>query len=105
MTGWIEWFLNCLDRALLATGDLLANVMTKARFWEKHSGVSLNDRQRLMLDRLLNGIDGKMTSSKWAKMAKCSQDTATRDIQDLINKEILAKEDAGGRSTSYVLIA
>jgi Fic family protein len=104
VTAWIEWFLNCLDRALLATGELLANVMTKARFWEKHSGVSLNDRQRLMLDRLLNGIEGKMTSSKWAKMARCSQDTATRDIQDLIHKGMLAKEDAGGRSTSYVLI-
>ncbi|MHA4846525.1 Fic family protein [Flavitalea antarctica] len=104
VTEWIEWFLNCLDRALLATGDLLANVMIKARFWEKHSGVSLNDRQRLMLDRLLNGIEGKMTSSKWAKMARCSQDTATRDIQDLINKGMLTKENAGGRSTSYVLI-
>jgi len=103
VTEWLEWFLNCLDRALLATNDILANVMKKAKFWEKHSGTNLNDRQRFIIDRLLNGIEGKMTSSKWAKMAKCSQDTATRDIQDLINKGILEKEEAGGRSTSYII--
>jgi Fic family protein len=103
ITDWLEWFLHCLDRALLATGEILANVMKKARFWEKHTGTSLNERQRLIIDRLLNGMEGKMTSSKWAKMARCSQDTATRDIQDLINKGMLQKEKAGGRSTSYVL--
>jgi len=103
VTEWMEWFLNCLDRALLATSDILANVMKKARFWENNAGIGLNDRQRLMIDRLLNGIEGKMTSSKWAKMGKCSQDTATRDIQDLMNKGILVKEEAGGRSTSYAL--
>ncbi len=104
ITAWLEWFLNCLDRALLATNDILANVIKKAKFWEKHAEISLNERQRLMLDRLLNGIEGKMTSSKWAKMAKCSQDTATRDIQDLIIKDVLKKEPAGGRSTSYALV-
>jgi Fic family protein len=104
ITPWLEWFFQCLDRALSATGVILANVIKKAKFWEKHSGMNLNNRQRLMLDRLLNGIEGKMTSSKWAKMAKCSQDTATRDIQDLINKGILEKEKAGGRSTGYVII-
>ena len=103
ITEWLEWFLRCLDRALLATSEILANVMKKAKFWEKHSGTSLNERQRTMIDRLLNGIEGKMTSSKWAKMVKCSQDTATRDIQDLISKNILEKEQAGGRSTSYTL--
>jgi Fic family protein len=103
VTGWIEWFLHCLDRALAATSEILANVMKKARFWDSNTGISLNDRQRLMIDRLLNGIEGKMTSSKWAKMAKCSQDTATRDIQDLMSKGILVKEEAGGRSTSYAL--
>ena len=91
------------DRALLATNENLANVMKKAKFWEEHSGTSFNERQRMMIDRLLNGIEGKMTSSKWAKMVKCSQDTATRDIQDLISKSILEKEEAGGRSTSYTL--
>lgn len=102
--GWLKWFLHCLDRALLATNDILANVMMKAKFWDKYAGTPLNERQRQLLERMLNGIEGKMTSSKWAKMAKCSQDTATRDIQDLINKSILIKEDAGGRSTSYVLV-
>lgn len=103
ITNWLVWFLNCLDRALEATGEILGNVLRKSKFWEEHAAIRLNDRQRLMLDRLLNGIEGKMTSSKWAKMAKCSQDTATRDIQDLIAKNILIKEEAGGRSTSYIL--
>lgn len=103
ITAWLEWFLNCLDRALLATSDILANVIEKAKFWEKYVGTSLNERQRTMLDRLLNGIEGKMTSSKWAKMVKCSQDTATRDIHDLIAKGMLQKEEAGGRSTSYII--
>lgn len=103
VTEWLEWFLKCLDRALLATNVILANVMKKARFWEKHTEISLNERQRFIINRLLNGIEGKMTSSKWAKMAKCSQDTATRDIQDLIGKGILEKEEAGGRSTSYII--
>ena len=65
--------------------------------------VSFNQRQNLVINKLLDGIEGKLTSSKWAKMAKCSQDTASRDIQDLINKEVLVKEAAGGRSTSYVI--
>jgi Fic family protein len=103
VTEWLEWFLNCLDRALLATNDILANVMKKARFWEKHAQTNLNERQHLIVNRMLDGIEGKMTSSKWAKMAKCSQDTAARDIQDLIVKGILEKEAAGGRSTSYAL--
>jgi len=103
ITSWLMWFLQCLDRAFLATNDILSNVLMKARFWEKNAGASLNDRQKLMLDRMLNGIEGKMTSSKWAKMAKCSKETAIRDIQNLISKNILVKEDAGGRSTSYIL--
>lgn len=103
ITPWLKWFLSCLDRALLATNELLANVLTKARFRERYAGVALNERQRLVLDRMLNGVEGKMTSSKWAKMAKCSQDTAGRDIQDLVEKGLLVREAAGGRSTSYVL--
>lgn len=103
ITAWMEWFLACMDRAIVATGDILAGVMNKARFWEAHARTSLNERQTMILDRMLNGIEGRLTSSKWAKMAKCSHDTATRDIQDLIHKGILVKEQAGGRSTSYRL--
>ena len=103
VTDWLEWFLECLDRALLATDDTLADVMKKARFWDEHSGINFNERQHLMLNRILDGIEGKLTSSKWAKMAKCSQDTAIRDIHDLINRGVLIKEESGGRSTSYAL--
>jgi Fic family protein len=81
----------------------LESVLAKAKFWEQHSQTTLNDRQRLMLNKLLDGFEGKLTSSKWAKIAKCSQDTAIRDIQDLINKGILRKEAEGGRSTNYEL--
>ena len=104
ITPWIEWFLSCLDRALLATDEILAVVMKKARFWEKHIDVSFNDRQKIMLNKLLDGFDGKLTSSKWAKITKSSSDTAIRDINDLLHKNILEKESAGGRSTSYTII-
>jgi Fic family protein len=77
--------------------------MQKAKFWEKYGASNLNDRQRLLLNKLLDGFEGKLNTSKWAKIAKCSSDTALRDIQQLINKGILIKEDAGGRSTSYIL--
>jgi len=103
ITIWLEWFLKCLDRALVATDETLAIVMKKATFWERHSSISLNDRQKMMLNKLLDGFDGKLTSSKWAKIAKCSSDTAVRDINDLLQKEVLVKEAAGGRSTSYIL--
>jgi Fic family protein len=103
ITAWLEWFLGCLGRALAATGETLAGVMRKAKFWEKPVAASLNERQRFMLNKLLDGIEGKLTSSKWAKMAKCSQDTAVRDIQDLIERGVLEKDAAGGRSTSYLL--
>lgn len=104
ITAWLEWFLGCLDRAITGAEDILANVLKKARFWEQHSDVSFNDRQRDMLGRLLEDFRGKLTSSKWAKIEKCSQDTALRDISDLLDRDILAKDDAGGRSTSYSLI-
>lgn len=103
ITAWLEWFLGCLGRALAATGETLAGVMRKAKFWEKPVTASLNERQRFMLNKLLDGIEGKLTSSKWAKMAKCSQDTAVRDIQDLIERGVLEKDAAKGRSTSYFL--
>lgn len=102
ITDWLVWFLQCLDRAITATDDTLAEVMRKAKFWEKYSS-GFNDRQKLMLNKLLDGFDGKLTSSKWAKIAKCSSDTAVRDLNDLVNRGILTKEAGGGRSTSYFL--
>jgi Fic family protein len=78
--------------------------MTKARFWEKHGGAAFNDRQRATINRLLDGFEGKLTTSKWATLAKCSQDTALRDIDDLIKRGVLAKDTGGGRSTSYSLV-
>lgn len=103
ITAWLEWFLGCLDRALSASNETLTNVLQKARFWEKHKFASLNERQKLIINKLLNGFIGKLTSSKWALMAKCSSDTAVRDINDLIKKDILVKDESGGRSTSYSL--
>jgi Fic family protein len=103
ITSWIEWFLKCLERALLSTDETLAFVFKKSKFWEAHRGDLLNERQHLMVNKLLDGFEGKLHSSKWAKITKCSQDTALRDIQDLINKGLLIKEPSGGRSTSYVL--
>lgn len=103
ITAWLTWFLACLLRALIRTEHTLTNVLQKARFWDKQSTTLLNERQRLLINKLWDGFDGKLTSSKWAKIAKCSQDTASRDIQDLISKGILKKEEAGGRSTNYTL--
>lgn len=103
ITEWLAWFLGCLDRAFEGAEDTLANVLRKARFWEKHAAAGFNDRQRDMLDRLLTGFEGKLTSSKWAKIEKCSPDTALRDINELLEHGILEKEAAGGRSTSYTL--
>jgi Fic family protein len=105
ISGWLTWFLDCLGRALEGTETLLESVFAKAKFWETHAGQRLNERQRLILNKLLDGFEGKLTSSKWAKIAKCSQDTALRDIQDLLNREILLKDPAGGRSTHYLLKA
>ncbi len=104
ITGWLEWFLACLDRAFDGAETILAAVLTKAQFWKKNAGASFNDRQRLVLNRLLNGFVGKLTSSKYAKLAKCSQDTASRDIDDLVKRGILVKDAGGGRSTSYSLV-
>jgi Fic family protein len=104
ITDWLLWYLNCLMNALRSTESILARVIHKAAFWRNNADIILNGRQRSMLNRLLEGFDGKLTTSKWAKIAKCSPDTALRDIQDLINKGILHKnEKAGGRSTNYEL--
>jgi Fic family protein len=104
VTPWLEWFLGCLDRAFDGTEETLGSVLQKARFWKVHGTAQLNDRQRLILNKVLDGFEGKLTSSKWAKVAKCSQDTALRDILDLVNQGILVKDAAGGRSTSYSLV-
>ena len=104
ITEWLEWFLNCLYRALINTEVTLKSVLQKSDFWDKHRETILNNRQRLMLNKLLDGFDGKLKTSKWAKITKCSADTALRDIQDLINRNILRKTEGGGRSTSYELV-
>jgi len=103
ITKWLEWFLNCLKRALISTEETLKRVLCKADFWNKHKETVLNSRQRLMINKLLDGFDGKLKTSKWAKIVKCSPDTALRDIKDLIEKRILKKEESGGRSTNYEL--
>ena len=103
ITAWLEWFLACLDRAIDSTETTLADVFRKARFWELHPAGSLNDRQRMMIHKLFEGFEGKLTSSKWAQITKCSQDTALRDILELVEKGILVKDSAGGRSTNYLL--
>jgi Fic family protein len=103
VTPWLTWFLACLGRAFEGAETTLTSVMSKARFWEQHRDASLNERQRAIINRLLNGFEGKLTSSKWALLAKCSQDTALRDIDDLMARGVLAKDAAGGRSTSYSL--
>ena len=104
ITPWLLWFLECLERALIATDQHLRRILAKARFWEQHRHTPLNERQQLMINRLWDGFAGKLTSSKWAKIAKCSSDTALRDIQDLVEKGILRKGPEGGRSTGYELV-
>lgn len=103
ITDWLEWFLQCISRALLASDEILSTVLQKANFWKHNATTIFNKRQVLLLNKLLDGFDGKLTTSKWAKITKSSQDTALRDIQDLIEKKVLVKEEAGGRSSSYVL--
>jgi Fic family protein len=104
ITDYLDWFVGCLDRAFDGAETILANVLRKAKFWELHAGQPFNDRQKLMICRLLDGIEGGMTSSKWAKMAKTSQDTAGRDIEGLLRANVLVKEPGRGRSTSYAIV-
>jgi Fic family protein len=104
ISKWLDWFLNCLYRTLISTDETLKRVLNKAEFWDNHKETILNSRQRFMLNKLLDGFDGKLKTSKWAKIAKCSADTALRDIKDLIGKGILKQEESGGRSTNYELI-
>jgi Fic family protein len=104
ITEWLIWYLNCLLNALGSTESVLASVLNRAEFWRNNSDKILNERQRSMLNLLLEGFEGKLNTSKWAKINKCSSDTALRDIQDLISKGILKKDEMpGGRSTNYIL--
>jgi Fic family protein len=104
VTPWQEWFLSCLLRAIEGSQGTLGAVMKKVRFWERFVQQSLNARQIKVLNRLLDGFEGKLTTSKWAKLTKCSQDTAYRDILDLVERGALRKDPGGGRSTSYSLV-
>ncbi len=104
ITRWITWFLDCLDHAIDQSDVILARVLRKDAFWKNHRDSKINERQNLMLNKLLDGFEGKLTSSKWARITKVSQDTAIRDINLLVERGILKKEDSGGRSTSYILI-
>jgi Fic family protein len=103
VSDWIEWFLNCLLHSLNSSETLLGKVIFKHHFWINNAGRLENERQKKVLNMLLDGFDGKLTTTKWARIGKCSQDTALRDIQDLIDKQILIKLPGGGRSTAYDL--
>ncbi|MDR2083879.1 MAG: Fic family protein [Bacteroidales bacterium] len=103
ITQWLVWFLTCFKHALLETEESMQNILRKAEFWEKHRETSINERQRLMINKLFDDFFGKLTSSKWATITKISSDTALRDIKDLIEKEILQQEEGGGRSANYTL--
>jgi Fic family protein len=103
ITAWMEWFLECLGRAIDGAQGALATVLAKARFWERMKDVQLNSRQRKIVNRLLDGFEGKLTSSKYAKITECSQDTAHRDILALVAHGVLVRSPEGGRSTSYRL--
>ena len=104
VTPWQEWFLSCLHRAIESSHDTLGAVLEKARFWERFAQQSLNGRQVKVLNRLLDGFEGKLTTSKYAKLTKSSQDTAYRDILELLERGALRKDPGGGRSTSYSLV-
>jgi Fic family protein len=103
VTGWLLWFLVIMKKALKATDSILLNVLKKSEFWKIHNKTQLNNRQRLVINKLLDGIDCKLQSSSWAQIAKCSSDTALHDIKDLIKKGILRQKSQGGRSTNYEL--
>jgi Fic family protein len=103
VTEWLAWFLDTLHRAVDEAQHTLDAVLIKARFWQCWATTPLNERQVKLLNRLLDGFEGKLTSSKWAAIAKWSPDTALRDINDLLARGVMRKSEAGGRSTSYVL--
>lgn len=103
ITEWIVWFLECLKNAILSSNTIIDKVVKKHQFWAKNAGKIRNERQQKMLNKLMDNFEGNLTTSKWAKMMKSSQDTALRDITDLVNKGVLVKAKSGGRSTHYEL--
>jgi Fic family protein len=103
VTPWMEWFLGCLGHAIHGAQATLAAVLRKADAWQAWRDLPINERQRVMLNRLLDGFEGKVTTSKWAAITKCSSDTALRDILDLVTRGVLARNPGAGRSTSYAL--
>lgn len=104
VTPWLGWFLGCLLRAVQGADGLLAGVLDKAQFWQHWAGVPMNARQTLVLNRVLDGMEGKLTNAKWAAIGKCSADTALRDINDLLARGVLGRLEGGGRSTGYLLV-
>ena len=104
VTPWLHWFLGCLLRAVQGANTTLAGVLDKAQFWQRWAGTPMNVRQTLVLNRVLDGVEGKLTNAKWAAMGKCSADTALRDINDLVERGVLARLEGGGRSTGYLLV-
>lgn len=103
ITLWLEWFLECLERSLLNAQEILSTVFEKALFWQKNVNTRMNERQKKILNQILDGFDGKLTSSKYAKICKVSSDTALNDLNDLVEKAVLKKSSSGGRSTWYEL--
>lgn len=103
ITEWILWFFDCLEKAITRTSAVVERTLEKAAYWDKFRDVEINERQRKVINRLWDGFDGKLTSSKWAKICSCSQDTALRDINDLISKDMLRDSGEGGRSANYLL--
>jgi Fic family protein len=105
ITDWMQWFLDCVHLALVDTESQLRNLLVKSEFWHKMDKTPINERQRILLNKLFDHFDGHLSTSKWAKIAKCSHDTALRDIKDLVEKGILKEDLAGGRSKNYRLVA
>ena len=103
ITEWLDWFLHCLKNAMLATENTTQKIMQKAEFWKMHENTIINERQRLMLNKLFDGFEGKLQTSKWAKITKTSTDTALRDIKDLVAKGVLQQTKEGGRNSNYEL--
>ena len=104
ITEWIDWFLHCLKNAMLSTENTTQKILRKAEFWKLHEHTSINERQRLILNKLFDDFEGKLQTSKWAKIVKTSTDTALRDIKDLVEKGILKQTDEGGRNANYELV-
>ncbi|MCA0447721.1 MAG: Fic family protein [Bacteroidetes bacterium] len=104
ITEWLDWFLQCLKRAMQETEKTMQNILRKSEFWKLHDQTPINERQRFMLNKILDGFDGKLKSSKWAKLTKTSTDTALRDIKDLVGKGILKTENQSGRNAHYELV-